>query len=324
MEARKEQALVGLFVLIASGLLLATIFSISGAFGGAGTSFKASFKFGGGLEPGAVVRYSGGPKVGRVEQLRVDPKDPSRIEITFSVNSDAPVKADSKVRIYALSALAENYVEISPGSPGSPLAKSGALLPSEEFISFADVLGQINSLGPDAQKLVQSLNQRATELKETIDRVNDVINEANRKHLASTLANLNGMLEENRPTIKSTVANVNASTAKLTPLMDDFKKTMEKADKALGQVNDMLGENRPDVRGAISDLRKALSNANSSVDRLNNTLDVNSENIDEMLENMRITTENLKQFTDLIKARPASLLRSSTPSDHKHDKEKKP
>jgi len=32
---------------------------------------------------------------------------------------------------------------------------------------------------------------------------------------------------------------------------------------------------------------------------------------------MRHTTENLKEFTDLIKSRPAALLRSSGPRDRK-------
>jgi len=38
------------------------------------------FRVRGGLEPGATF-VRGGPKVGRVEKLRFDPKDSSRIEI---------------------------------------------------------------------------------------------------------------------------------------------------------------------------------------------------------------------------------------------------
>ena len=62
------------------------------------------------------MRYSGGPKVGRVEKLRIDPQDPSRIEVTFSVQTDVPVKTDSKAKIMSLSPLGENHLEIMPGS----------------------------------------------------------------------------------------------------------------------------------------------------------------------------------------------------------------
>lgn len=122
MDGKREQAWVGLFVLIASGLLIAVIFTLSGATGAKSNTYHSSFKFAGGLEPGAAVRYSGGPKVGRVEQLRVDPKDPARIEITFSVKEGTPVKADSLAKITSLSALGDNYLEITPGSPTAPLA----------------------------------------------------------------------------------------------------------------------------------------------------------------------------------------------------------
>ena len=72
MQTKKEQAMVGIFVLIAAGVLIATVFAITGTFGGSSTTYRAYFTFAGGLEPGAAVRYSGGPKVGRVEKLQLD------------------------------------------------------------------------------------------------------------------------------------------------------------------------------------------------------------------------------------------------------------
>src|SRR5260370_10522232 len=98
MESKREQALVGLFVLIAGTVLVATVFALTGAFGGTAATYRAYFTFAGGLEPGATVRYAGGPKVGRVEKLQVDPKDSSRIDITFSVKSGVPLTPASPVK----------------------------------------------------------------------------------------------------------------------------------------------------------------------------------------------------------------------------------
>jgi phospholipid/cholesterol/gamma-HCH transport system substrate-binding protein len=44
---------------------------------------------------------------------------------------------------------------------------------------------------------------------------------------------------------------------------------------------------------------------------------VNSENIDELLDNLRQISENLRDFSATIKTRPSSLIRSSTPKEHK-------
>src|SRR5882672_6051656 len=116
MGTKSEQAMVGLFVLIAGAVLVVTVFVLSGASGGSASLYRAYFAFAGGLEPGATVRYAGGPKVGRVEKLQLDPKDASRIEITFSVKSGLPVKTDSHVKIMSLSPLGENQGKMVPGT----------------------------------------------------------------------------------------------------------------------------------------------------------------------------------------------------------------
>src|SRR5256886_10630841 len=126
MESKREQAMVGSFVLVAGVVLVATIFALTGAFGRTAATYRAYFPFAGGLEPGATVRYSGGPKVGRVERLRIDPQNPSRIEVSFSVQSDLPVKADSHVKIMSVSPLGDNHLEILPGTAQSPIAPGGA------------------------------------------------------------------------------------------------------------------------------------------------------------------------------------------------------
>ena len=117
MESRREQALVGLFVIVAAAVLVATVFGITGAFGHTVKTFHAYFPFAGGLEVGSTVRYAGGPKVGRVEKLRIDPQNPANIEITLTAETDLPVKTDSHVRIMSMSPLGDNHLEIVPGSP---------------------------------------------------------------------------------------------------------------------------------------------------------------------------------------------------------------
>src|SRR6202162_5528313 len=116
MQSKREQVLVGLFVLIAVGVLFGTVFAMSGAFGRSTTKFHAYFPFAGGVEPGATVRYAGGPKVGRVDSVQLDPQNPERLDVIFSVQSDLPVKSDSSVRIMSMSPLGDNHVEILHGS----------------------------------------------------------------------------------------------------------------------------------------------------------------------------------------------------------------
>ena len=317
MGSKSEQAMVGVFVLIAAAVLIATVFALSGAFGGSTSSYRAYFPFAGGLEPGSIVRYAGGPKVGRVEKLQLDPKDASRIEITFSVKSGLPVKTDSHVKIMSLSPLGDNHLEIVPGTEKAALAATGSILPSDTYVDFNALTAKINDLAPQAQQLLKTLNDRATELKVTVERMNDLINDKNRDNLAGTLAETRGMIAENRAPVKSTVQHLNSASEKLEPLLQDLRKTSAQANETLSHVDSLIGENRADIRQAVVELRKSLTTITDLTGRLDQTLDVNSENIDELLENLRHVSQNLKEFTNTIKTRPYTLIRSSTPREHK-------
>jgi len=317
MDARREQAAVGFFVLVAAGLLVVTVFALGGAFSSSAVVYRAYFPFAGGIEPGATVRYAGGPKIGRVEMLRIDPQNPMRMEISFSVKPGLPIKSDSRVRIMSLSPLGENHVEVMAGTQQAASAPPGAVLPSDPYTDFNAITSQLNDIAPEAKKLLATLNQRTTELQETIARVNDVLNAQNRTNLSATLSTTRGMLEENRPALRSSLNQVEAASHKMGPLLDDLRKTSAEANKAIEHVDELLAEDRPEIHSAIVELRRNLAQLQTLTGQLNSTLDTNSENIDELLENMRHVSENLREFTEIIKARPSALIRSSTPKEHK-------
>ena len=324
MQAKRERAFVGIFVLAAAGLLVATLFVLSGVFGGTEPIYRSYFKNAGGLAPGSEVRYAGGPPVGRVVSVRSDPQDPTRMEVKFRVDDEVPIKTDSKAKISSLGALGENFLGIVPGTSAAPLARPGAVLASVNYASFDELAAKINDLAPQATLLLQNLNARVTELQETIKRVNGLLDAQNRANIAASLANVRGMLAEDRPLVHSTLGNLNAGTAKLTPLMDDFKKTINQANTALSHVDSTLMENRPDLRRAIIQMRATLTSASSLVDQLNSTLNINSDNIDQIIANMTDITENLKSFTNTIKTRPYTLIRASEPAPHQPGKPLKP
>ena len=317
MPAKREEAFVGLFVLIAAALLIATVFALTGAFAKADRTFHAKFNYAAGLEPGAAVHYSGGAKIGRVEKLNIDKTDPTLIDMTFSVMKDIPVKTDSMVYIASFSPLGDNHLEIKPGSPSAPLALPGTLLQSKPYVGLNELSEQINKLAPQAQELIGNLNQRVKELSVTIARVNDLLNDTNRANISASLADIHGMLAEDRPIVKSTLQNVNGLTLKIDPVIAQLRKAIDQASQTLNHVDGMIGENRADVRASVKKLRQSLTQVSALTQRLDQTLDVNSENIDEIIDNLRHVTENLKEFTAIIKARPSMLINSRGPKEHK-------
>ena len=321
MEAKREQALVGLFVLVAGGLLVITLVLLSGAFTTGDTTFHAFFKNAGGLQPGSEVRYAGGPPIGRVRKVQVDPANSTRMQIDFAIHPNIPVKTDSTVIITSNSPLGENFLDILAGTIPAQRAPAGYTLQSKEPVSFSDIADKINALAPTAQELIVNLNDRVVELKVTLNRVNDLLNDRNRENVAESLANVRGMLQEDRPLVHSSLEHVNTASAKLGPLIDDFKKTSEQANVTLDRIDSMIKENRPDVRSAVKNLRASLIKANSILSQLDNTVANNSENLDEIIDNLRRITENMTAFTETIREKPYLLIRSSEPKNHEPGKE---
>jgi phospholipid/cholesterol/gamma-HCH transport system substrate-binding protein len=311
MESRREQALVGLFVLVAAGLLIVTVFLLSGRLSHGDIPYRAYFKNAGGLEPGSQVRYAGGPRVGRVEKVGADPRDPARMEIDFSVQPDVPVKTDSTATIASTNPLGDNFLGIVPGTAPAPRAAPGATLKSSEYVSFADLAAIISGLGPNATDLLTNLNARAVALQDTLDRVNDLLSDNNRANISASLGNVRGMLQEDRPVIHATISNLNDAARKFTPLLEDFRKTSAQANEALSHLDAAIAEDRPDLHQAVANFRQTLASANALTDQLNQTLNTNAENLDEILDNLRHVSENLNSFTETIKTRPYTLIRSS-------------
>ncbi|HEY4777740.1 MAG TPA: MlaD family protein [Candidatus Acidoferrales bacterium] len=321
MEAKREQALVGLFVLVAGGLLIVTLVLLSGALTTGDTTFHTFFKNAGGLQPGSEVRYAGGPPIGRVRRVQVDPTNSTRMQVDFAVHPNIPVKTDSSVIITSNSPLGENFLDILAGTIPAQRAPAGYTLQSKEPVSFSDIADKINALAPTAQELIVNLNDRVVELKVTLNRVNDLLNDRNRENVAESLANVRGMLQEDRPLVHSSLEHVNTASAKLGPLIDDFKKTSEQANVTLDRIDSMIKENRPDVRSAVKNLRASLIKANSILSQLDNTVANNSENLDEIIDNLRRITENMTAFTETIREKPYLLIRSSEPKNHEPGKE---
>jgi phospholipid/cholesterol/gamma-HCH transport system substrate-binding protein len=314
VNSKREQAMVGLFVLIAAALLIGTVLAVSGTFTAGGVAHHAYFKSAAGLVSGATVRY-GGMKAGRVESVRVDPQDSTRIQIDFTVGRDVPLKTDSVAKITSLGALDENYVEIGTGTKDAPLAPPGSEVKSAEGVGIGDLGGMIGDLAPVAKQALQNLNQRLTELQVTVARVNELLNDKNRENISASLGNLNAMLAEGRPKISASLTNVQTASAKIVPLLDDLKTTMNQANVALSHVDSVLVENRQDIRTVVVELKGTLLTASSLMEQLKNTADHNTDNVDEILANLRDTTKNVKQLTDTLKARPSTLIRGNTVKD---------
>jgi phospholipid/cholesterol/gamma-HCH transport system substrate-binding protein len=273
--------------------------------------------------------------VGKVERVRVDPGNSTRIEIELRVDREAPLKTDSVAKISTLGPLTENYIEVTTGSEHAALAPPGSALLSAEAFGLPQLGDAAQAMLPDLQKAIQKLNGNLDGLQVTLTRANELLNDRNRANIDSSLNNLqhltadvrpkvndslnnlNGLLTDARPKVSASLGNVQELTVKLGPVLDDLKTTTARANDTLSHVDSTLMENRPDIRTSVTGLRDTLAKSTTLLTELNQTLDQNSGNIDDLLNNMRMATENLRTLTETLMRSPASLIRGIKVADRK-------
>ncbi len=327
MTPNRERVMVGAFVVVAAAVLSVTTVAVWGGMRRSGVPHRMYLKFSGGVQPGTAVRY-GGLRVGSVQSVRVDPGDSTRIEINLIVDRDAPVKTDSVARLSSLGLLSDYYIEISTGTAGAALASAGAVLQSAEATGLAQLGDSIQDVVPQIHQALDKLTLNLDSLQTTVTRANDLLNDSNRAtvgqalarandllndrnraNIAESLNNFNQLLAETRPKLSTGLDNINEATARLTPLLEDVRKTSARADQTLATLDSMLNENRPDLRASLSELREVLASSKLAVDQLQGIMSQNAINIYEILDNLRASSTNVRSLTETIKSNPTTLIR---------------
>jgi phospholipid/cholesterol/gamma-HCH transport system substrate-binding protein len=313
MAAKREQIMVVGFVAVAVGILLFTMMYIDGVFRGNGHLYRGYFKNASGVQKGGVVRYAGGPPIGRITDVQPDPQDMSRMKVEFRVEPSVPVKTDSKVKIAALSQLGEYFVAILPGSPSAAMAENGATLETAKFSTFDDMASNLTGLRPKAQKEMDDLTATANKLKTTIGHLNTQLNAQNRKKISNTAAHANDLLAKNRRDMPAQLNRMNEMTVKIDRSIDDLKTKLKKTDDAITRTDNLILKEQPKLEASLQKLQNNLDYIAPKVDHFDRKLSNDSVNIDEMIENLRQLSENLKALSESVKTQPNILIRSPEP-----------
>lgn len=136
------QVKVGIFFVVGLIILLA-VFDFVGdiPFFKNEYRLKTSFDSIGELRVGNPVKLEG-YDVGKVSTISVSDR---KIEVQFNVNKEVGIRKDSVASINLTSLLGTSYINLTFGSPDSPLAVAGDVLPSENPANINEILAKVDS-----------------------------------------------------------------------------------------------------------------------------------------------------------------------------------
>jgi len=273
METKANYVAVGAFVLACVIGLVVTIMWLAGVqYAQEYSYYEANFK--GpvtGLGKGTVTRYNG-IDVGRIADLHFDPNDPQSVIVLLQVQPGLNIREDSLASIDSQGLTGGAYVEISGGTAKSPLLTAK---PGQKYPIIRTKQSGLLQLEQSAPEVVAKLNVAAT-------RINDLLNDNNRRAIAHVLANLDETTEiiarhsaDIDGILKNTneaTANLNKASANLQPTLDHVDLTVTKFGKVATDADAFInGDGLAQLSSLIGDLRRLVTNLNKFSDQLNRT-----------------------------------------------------
>lgn len=325
--SRAQRVRLGIFVItgvaaLVGGLVLLAGLKLGEKRDGYTVRFSDSSMSLSGLEVGAPVKYSG-VRIGRVDAIKVDPKDVSVLLVQLSLNGGTPVAEDSVASAGTLGITGLKYVELSRGSRGARIRSPGEDIPAGPSL-MDELTDRAETIARKVDLLLENLNAfttpdmraRATKLIDHTDRLiltteaTVAENRGNLKDLSQKIAQASAQFESLSRDLQGTASRVNGMLDDAQPkvahllseadgLVSELRQTRAQLDQVLTAARATLGEDG---------LGKTSQSANKLLERGNLVLLRSQEELEASLLHIRETSENLSVFSQRIKEDPSLLL----------------
>ena len=216
-----------------------------------------------GLEKGGAVRYLG-VSVGRVVDLRIDPRDSSRVEVIVDIDARTPISSHTVAELQLQGVTGLLYIDLSDDLKNKRLAPAVAGLKYPVIRSapsrFDVFLASLPELVAGANEVVQRAGQLLS--SQNLSAVSAALGNLDKasSHLPQTVRDLNALIGE----LHAASAELTASARSAHGLLDAAQPDVLAAVQRLRTVGDnladatrqldkVIAENRADVRSFTRD-----------------------------------------------------------------------
>lgn len=247
-----------------------------------------------GLTQGSVVQYNG-IGVGTVEELSLAPQDPRQVIALVKVQSEAPVKVDTRAKISVTGLTGSTFIQLTGGSPEAPrlTARDGRDIPIIQTEASA-----LQNISDTANRLVARLDKLLSE--ENIARVGNTLD---------NIEQATGAIAEQREDMKEILVNARKASA-------DLSRTMEAANSSLATIDRELVDQLPQLVGKLDTTLAKMDSAAGGADRIlsENRTAINSFANDGLgqlgptLGELRSLIRDLRRISDRLDNNPSRYL----------------
>ena len=247
-----------------------------------------------GLTEGSSVQYNG-ISIGTVDQLKLDARDPRRVQAMLKLEADAPIKVDTRAKMSQAGLTGSPFIQLTGGSPDAPMLRPRD---RNEVPVIQTEPSALQNIADTANKLVARLDQMLSE--ENIQRISDTL-----ENLRATTDAISGQRED----ISQLLINARLASEDLRKTLDTTNGALDKVDR---EVIAKLPATMDKLDRALSSFESAGSNANALI--AENRVPLRAftqgglQQVGPTLIELRSLMRDIKQVTDRLDGNPAGYL----------------
>ena len=230
-----------------------------------------------GLETASSVVIRG-VKVGQVAKVEVDPQQPDRVKVTFSVSSAYNLPVDSKAKICTQSLMGGRVLEIVFGTSDKMLENGSEMASEGETDLMATVGAEVIDVKDKLAVLMENLNTTVLSLNSVLD--------TNSTNITTAVVSLKNILTELEKS--NIVGNIENSTSRLDSIMANVDKVV--ADLEQRQVVESIATTVSNLNAVILE----INNPNGTLGNLLNNKELYT-NLSQASANLEALLGDLKQ-----------------------------
>ncbi len=221
-----------------------------------------------GLQVGGTVNYQG-IKVGRVEEIKIDPEDVLKVRVKINIETGTPIKENTEAVLSLIGITGLKAVEIRGGTNEAKTMKPGSYI-------------------KPGSTMIDDISERAISIAEKLDliaaNINDMTNEQNRENIARILQETGQILHDTRSNLSGTLDAISRIANNTADLTEGLSRNIDFISQNLASNMDLVSQSTAESLEMIAET-------------LNSELIVITQNLNQSISDISEQGEYLLQDT---------------------------
>ncbi|MDF1795597.1 MAG: MlaD family protein [Coxiellaceae bacterium] len=247
-----------------------------------------------GLTPKAQVTFNG-VKIGSVQTIELDPKDPQKVRLVLAVKANTPINQSTVAMLKSQGITGVTYVGLSATRRDAPALKKQ---PGQTYATIPSKPSLLETLSDALEDVTQNIKQLTVS-------VGKIVDDKNRKAIADSLQSIKQVtknLAQNQRNFNEIIDSTQVLTKNIAVSTKDLPETVKQLNKTLIALKGMARK----ITKTGDSIDSTMEGANALVQNVSQQVVPQTT---ELVTTINATIREINHLTNQLQNNPSMLLR---------------